>query len=117
MVKQIENPYEIILIDSDSLITIEDVENTLANRKSVTLCIRTKTGDPNRGGYFVSGIIDNKTFSLRNFDGKELTSSSEREIALLSFDELVRFINHVSGRQYDEEMYELCSNHLNFRSD
>lgn len=117
MVKIISNPYEIIPLDSDNPITKDDLIKSIGDKKEVTLCIRTKTGNKKRGGYFFSIEVDGDKITVKTFDGKQLTSDFDYKYAEFSIEEFSEFVNHVSGRIYSEKMFELCTNRLNFRSD
>ncbi len=117
MVKKLQNPYEVITLDSDDIITVGDIKKAIGDLKAVTLCVRTKTGEYGRGGYFFSIVVKNDKIEIQTFDGQPLTPDSETDYSLMSINDFAEFINHVSGREYSEKMFELCVNHLNFKSD
>lgn len=117
MVKIISNHNEIIPIDSDDPITKNDLITSIGDKKGVTLCIRTKTGNEKRGGYFFSIEVNEDKITVKTFDGEQLMHDSDCKCVGFSFEEFTEFVNHVSGRIYSEKMFELCTNRLNFKTD
>lgn len=110
----VEAPFPpVTTIDTDGLITATDAENLLSARPGgVSLCVRFADGPNNRGGYFFHFRPSDRTpgeLLLCEMDGSYLV-----ELALPA---LVAFINHCTGRQFDEESFDLCQLSLNFRTD
>ncbi len=101
----------LVCIDGD---TVLDSATLLAKashrlKKGISICIRCKEGHPKRGGYFFHVKQAGDLFTLYDF-------LSEPVAQMNDIDELLRFINHASGRQYDEKMWER-SQKMNLRSD
>ena len=77
--------------------------------KGLSICLQTEDGHPQRGGFFFHIAKSTNGFVFRTFDREDVAR----------FDSLahcVRFINHVSGREYDEAMWRL-SQKVNLRTD
>jgi hypothetical protein len=96
-------------IDTSIPVTETDISNLFTTGKDILLLIRTKEGDPKRGGFFFNMSLENDmvTFSTMEND----------QVIVLPIGDAVRFINHVSGLKFDQKMFELCQNQVNFRSD
>jgi hypothetical protein len=77
----------------------------------VSVCLRFPGGVDNRGGYFFHFRQGTKmnTFELFDFEKKL--------IKILNGEDLVKFINHCSGKKFDNDSFLLCQNEINFRSD
>ena len=101
--------YPLIIIDSDSPISVEQLISAFADSDSITLCMRSSEGHPKRGGYFFCLTKSADTYSLETVEGVYIDS--------FSVDTLARFVNHASGRLFDREMLSYCQNTINFRVD
>ncbi|GIW90591.1 MAG: hypothetical protein KatS3mg109_1023 [Pirellulaceae bacterium] len=105
-------PYPpLILIQSDKPLTWHDLLPRICCRlgNGVSICLQTNAGHDNRGGYFFHFKKTSDGFVFRTFDRPNvLTLSSEQEV--------VAFINHCSGRRYDQQMWEQAQL-VNFRTD
>lgn len=87
----------------------EKIGRRLNQGPGVSICIVSERGAPNRGGYFfhlarVSGCISFSTFDRENV------------ISFTDTGKCAAFINHVTGRKYDEEMWKECQR-LNLKAD
>ena len=102
--------YSLVKHDSDSIIDMEKLNQLMRGRKDIMLCIRSSNGHPNRGGYFfcISEKSDDE-YTLETIEGIYVDT--------FSGDQLIRLINHASGRQFDAEMLDYCQNNINFRTD
>jgi hypothetical protein len=100
-------------LDTDTPVTEEQVSSLLDHSpKGVSVCVRSVTGHQNRGGYFFHFRVlatDPHRVEILNFE-RLVAASIERE-------KLARFINHCSGLQFDQEMFEVCQSVINFRLD
>ena len=107
-------PYPpICLVDTDNQLVLDDVQQTRRRWKTgVSLCVRTKHGPPNRGGYFFhfkqSKHATNQ-FSLCDFEG--------RHVGDFSLEDLLDFINHCSGRRFDMKSFIRCQQFINLLKD
>lgn len=101
--------YPLVIIDSDKPISIEQLADCFANRNCITLCMRSEEGHSQRGGYFFCISKNIGRFSLETIEGVFVDS--------FFIDTLVKFINHASGRLFDNEMLSYCQNTINFRVD
>lgn len=98
-------------IDSDIPITLEQLLTSIGSEQGITLCVRSCSGVQDRGGYLFCIRHDRETgaFHLETME----------QVAVMDFvgKQMVRFINHVAGLQFDDEMLALCQNVINFRND
>lgn len=102
-------PYKVRTLDTDRLINSKDINAFFLRSNSVSLCIRTESGHAERGGYFFHIKNKGNTYQIYDFEKKEVCTFSSTE--------LVRFINHVTGRQFDPEMLNYCQTVINIRQD
>lgn len=103
--------YAMQVIDTDLPITKEDLAKLFTDTNGITVCVRSKTGDEKRGGYFFCiEKIEQDMFRL-------LTMESETVVERINLDTLTSLINHASGLKFDKKMFELCLNEINFRED
>ena len=102
-------PFGMRTLDSDLPLSLHHLQDALGEQLGVSLCIRSANGPDNRGGYFFHFERARTKFLVRDFE--------KNEIGFLEPDELVRFINHVSGRQFDADMLTYCQSEVNFRQD
>lgn len=102
-------PFTVRLIDTDSPIDQELLTSALGHSAGVSLCIRSVEGHPDRGGYFFHVEQSEQEFIVRDFERHEVKS--------FDLATLVRFINHVSGREFDHDMFLLCQAEINFKED
>ena len=117
MAKVLYPSTEIVTVDTDSLVTLDDVLPIFKEKSEVILCVRSGTGNEHRGGYFFNTTVSKNGACLiiHDFEGKDLVNDEDK--VTFSFDEFIRFVNHASGRKFDREMYELCKSFLNFKED
>lgn len=98
-----------VLVDQDEPITDKQLSALLKEDDRLFLCIRSKKGNPQRGGYFFFIERSEEQWYLydleRNYEG------------VFALERLVRFINHVSGRRFDEEILVFCQRVVNLRKD
>jgi len=101
--------YPLIKIDTNTPITTGQISTLLNENEGITLCVRQETGHPNRGGHF---------FCIHLESGKVILETIEQEyVDSFTIEDIVRFINHASGLQFDRNMQSYCQNSLNFRAD
>lgn len=102
--------YPIVTFDTDSPISMSMIKECLVKNNGITLCVRSKSGHENRGGYFFSiNKLDDNLVKLESIEGEHIDT--------LSFEKIVRFINHATGLKFDKQMLVYCKNEINFRND
>ncbi len=102
--------YPIVTKDTDMALTNDQVMSLFSARDRITLCVRSSSGHPNRGGYyFCIHKISNNSFQLETIEGVYVDH--------FGLDTLVNFINHASGRKFSSELLDYCQNSINFRTD
>lgn len=103
----------VVTIDKDAPLTAADLNTAIHQRNGgVSLCVRYATGHEKRGGYFfhVRPLANElELFSLFDFEKRHLVD--------LEFEEVLRFINHLTGRVFDQATFDLCATELNFLTD
>lgn len=100
------------VIDKNDLFTRADLDSILSKRPNgATICLRYEDGPHERGGYFFhfSPSKDVGKFTIYDFE--------KRPVKDFSPEALVAFINHCSGRQFDNPSFILCQTELNFLKD
>ena len=99
------------LIDTDTPITIDQFHELLRHDTEIMLCVRSATGHPHRGGYFFCIKYNNVTnqYELETVEGIRVANFTENNIVI--------FINHVAGLQFNNDMLSFCQNNINFRRD
>ena len=101
------------LIDSLEAFDVAKLHELASARPNGTsLCLRYSTGEPNRGGYFFhfKPVSDcDCSFMLYDFEGKQIHAFSASA--------LVAFVNHCTGKAFDEPSFALCQNYINFTRD
>lgn len=105
-------PFGVYSIESDGPLLLAQITQAVhQSGGSASLCVRSTTGHPDRGGYFfhIERIEDGQSFRIYDFE--------RHPVATLEAQELLRFINHVSGRQFDEQMLVFCQQTVNIRLD
>lgn len=104
-------PFPFSLLDKDGQIVEADVVRTMGPAVSISLCVRAAAGPEKRGGYFfhIEKKARNPPYHLYDFSGNYLAS--------FELPALTRFINHCSGRGFDEESFNLCHTSVNLRQD
>ncbi len=103
----------VVTIDKDASLTATDLRTVMHQRDGgVSVCVRYAAGHEKRGGYFFHirpPAIGQDRFSLFDFEKRHLVD--------LEFDQLLRFINHSTGRIFDQATFDLCATELNFLTD
>ena len=102
-------PFVVRTLDTDEPLTLAQLQNALGESPAVSLCVRSVSGPNNRGGYFFHFQRAATGFLVCDFE--------KNAIGVLEPPDLVRFINHVSGRRFDPEMLSFCQSVVNFRQD
>ncbi len=104
------SPFVVQTIDTDGPLVESQITKALGTKRGMSLCVRTATGPHKRGGYF---------FHIRRSTSNCVTvlDFENTEVVELTFAELVRFVNHASGREFDEDMFQLCQTVINYRQD
>jgi len=105
-------PYPpLILLDLDGEVDSKALTQSVESRlgAGASFCLRQSAGDSRRGGYF---------FHLRKVDSAYVFSSFARAEVVRFQDWLdcLRFINHVSGRKFDSDMWSIVAK-ANLRKD
>ena len=102
--------YPIVTKDTDIALTNAQIQSLFCNKDSITLCVRSSSGHPNRGGYYFCIHKNNdNSFQLETIEGVYVDD--------FDLDTLVNFINHASGRKFNSELLDYCQNSINFRTD
>ena len=104
--------YPIRIIDTNSPILLEQLNHAFDGLDAVTLCVRSENGHPNRGGHFFCIRKDRQhteKMCLETMEGDDIDT--------FTAEQLIRFVNHVSGLLFDREMLTFCQNSINFRTD
>lgn len=112
MTTPVQLPYPpLVFIQSNSPLSWEMLKKRVRRRLSrgVSVCLQTKEGHDERGGYFFHFRRTPAGFVFSTFDRQDV-------LTLATEEECVAFINHVSGRQYSEDMWER-SQDVNLRTD
>ncbi len=102
--------YPIKTLDTDKIIPPSQIASLLSDCQQITLCVRSKNGHPNRGGYYF--CISEKsanTYDLETIEGVYVDT--------FSLDDLTILINHASGKKFSQQMLDYCQNSINFRAD
>jgi hypothetical protein len=99
------------LFDEDRPFSTEDLALiTNEHPQGVSICIRYPMGPNKRGGYF---------FHFQQTGSGEVTlfDFEKKKVKVFTADELVRFMNHCTGRAFDARSFNLCQSELNFLQD
>ena len=108
----IELPFPPLLVrELDGPVTWDWLEPEIRDRleAGVSLCIVSNRGATNRGGYFFHLQKKGKGFVFSTFDRPDV-------LAFDSGKECATFMNHVSGRRYDDNMWTKCQE-VNLKTD
>lgn len=103
----------VLLFDEDRDFSLSDLHQIMAERADgVSICIRYPIGPEKRGGYFFhiapsQDMADQ--FVIYDFEGRPVTT--------LVSQALIAFMNHCTGRCFDEASFILCQTELNFLKD
>jgi len=103
----------VVIFDDGDLFTRQKLDSLLKTRRDgVSICLRYADGPPTRGGYFFHfGPSKNTRGMLTLYDFER------RDVKDFDPDDLIRFINHCTGQQFDEDSFLLCQSELNFLQD
>ena len=103
--------YPIKVIDTNSPITLEQLNNAFDGLDAITLCVRSEDGHPNRGGHFfcIRNNLHTEEMRLETIEGEYVDTFAPEQMS--------RLINHVSGLLFDREILTYCQNSINFRTD
>ena len=102
--------YPIKTIDTDEVIKSTQLTSLFANDEGITLCVRSEKGHENRGGYYFCILKQSEeSYLLETIEGVEIDT--------FDLSTLVAFINHASGKKFNEELLDYCQNSINFRND
>lgn len=103
----------VLVFDENRDFTVKDLRRITHTRAlGASLCIRYSGGPAQRGGYFfhfAPSTTNAKEFDLYDFE--------RRRVKSFTADSLVAFINHCTGRVFDEPSFNLCQTELNFLKD
>jgi hypothetical protein len=104
------SPFVVQTIDTDEPLVESQIKKALGTKRGVSLCVRAAKGPHKRGGYF---------FHIRRSTNNSVTilDFENRDVVELTFEELARFVNHASGREFDDDMFQLCQSVINYRQD
>lgn len=103
--------YPIKVIDTNSPITLEQLNNAFDGLDAITLCVRSENGHPNRGGHFfcIRNNLYTEEMRLETIEGDYVDTFAPEQ--------MTRLINHISGLLFDREILTYCQNSINFRTD
>jgi len=101
----------LVMVEGDQPLRWADLEPLIQQRLQigVSLCILRRAGDAKRGGYFFHIKKTTEGYTFCTFDRAAVCAFADGEKA-------VAFINHVSGREYSDDMWRIAQ-HVNLRSD
>lgn len=101
----------VVTYDMEELFSVSELKKLAGQRpKGVTVCLRYPSGPKDRGGYFFHFVpLKEDRFAIHDFE--------RRRVIDLSTEELVSFINHCTGKKFDQRSFDLCQNELNFLKD
>ena len=103
----------VLLFDENRDFTLDDLLRVTTERpRGASLCIRYPEGPAKRGGYFfhfAPSPVRADEFAVYDFE--------KRLVNTFSAASLVAFINHCTGRKFDERSFILCQTELNFLKD
>lgn len=102
-------PYTVRTLDLDRPITIADIAPLFAAASTISLCVRSSNGHEQRGGYFFHINRDGALYHICDFEKSQVSTFDAAQ--------LIRFINHVAGRQFDAEIFNHCQTVVNLRQD
>lgn len=105
-------PFPVRSLDSDEPFRARELRLITAERPNgVSLCLRSSHGHPKRGGYFFHFRPAKRGSGYDVFEfGRNFVASMDEEF-------LLRFINHIAGRQFDSDQQAYCVNVVNQRRD
>jgi hypothetical protein len=102
--------YPIKTIDTDEPILSSQLIPLFTNDNGITLCVRSKSGHPQRGGYFFCITKESEDlYILETIEGVEVDT--------FDLPSLISFINHASGKKFNAQLLDYCQNSINFRND
>ena len=105
----IELPFPpLCVLKLDGLVTWDWLKGELGDRleDGVSVCLVAKKGHETQGGYFFHIQRSQEGFDFFTFEKKN--ASTKSVLTLDTGDECAALMNHVSGRQYDEDMWSRC---------
>ncbi|MDZ8184232.1 MAG: hypothetical protein RMX96_05130 [Nostoc sp. ChiSLP02] len=103
----------VIIMDTDTPVSINQVSNILRERpKGASICIRSTQGHTNRGGYFFHILPIESDLSKC-----ELYNFEKMLVATLPVEQIILFINHCSGLEFNDWVFQFCQSVVNFRLD
>jgi len=85
-------------------------------RNGWSICVRSESGEPNRGGYFFHVRRDADHFILSDFENISVTKPGG-DVIKFDLESLCAFVNHCTGALFSEKMLYLSQSEINFRSD
>ena len=103
----------VLLFDENRDFALGDLQRIMAERtEGASICIRYPEGPAKRGGYFFHIAPDEQRA------GNVIVYDFEkRPVATFSAEAVIAFINHCTGRRFDEPSFILCQTELNFLKD
>ena len=102
-------PFRLEVLDIDQPISHDEIKLLSNPGKGVSLCIRSKNGDPKRGGYFFHICLSDSKYQIFDIE--------KNSVDTVEIDFLVAFINHVSGRLFNATIQIYCQSTINLRKD
>ncbi len=103
----------LVKIDTDEQISVEQVTSTLKSRLGgISICVRSKGGNPHRGGYFFHILPKNQDLTQC-----ELYNFEKIPVYILPVEQITIFINHASGLEFNQWAFDFCQSVVNFRLD
>ena len=103
----------VLLFDENRIFTLDDLHRIARERpQGASICIRYPEGPEKRGGYFFHFAP-----SPRHTTHFDVYDFQKRIVKTFPEGFLVAFINHCTGRKFDEPSFILCQTELNFLKD
>ena len=100
----------VVILDKNGPLTALDLQGIIRKRvDGLSVCLRYENGPAKRGGYFfhiIPPAESSRFYTLIDFERKQLAS--------FEFESLLRFVNHCTGRAFDQKSFDLCATELNF---
>jgi len=102
MADSVSIPYgdEVHAVDASGRVTRVQLRGILDNSEGgVSICVRRDEGHEHRGGYFFHIRKIEGEYLFKTFDGREAWIAN-------NFEDVISFVNHVCGFEYDEDMWD-----------
>lgn len=99
-------------LETDEPVTKAQLTQLLSKSpRGLSLCVRSRSGHENRGGYFFHLLPNRELTSCTLYDFEKTP------VIDLKLSQAVALVNHCSGLLFSEECFDLCQKVVNFRQD